>query len=582
MTEGVNRTGYGDLPPYEPSRLLAAPFPERVRLVCRSFAAQAHPTPLIVMALYWVKYFLLYIGGWAFCVSFSAGYPGFASPSDWAFTATAFHKAILWSIFYELLGLGCGMGPMNARLNPPLGGFLHFLRPGTTKLPLFPGVPWIGDFRRGWLDVVTYATLQGLLLRGLLAAEVTPAHLWPVALLIPVLGILDKMLFLTARAEHYWVALVCLTVAPMDELWLAGCKVLWCAIWFWAATSKINAHFPSVIMVMMTNGPFFPSWLKQKLYVDFPEDLRPSRLAAFMARMGTATEYAIPMVLLLADGQPEITAIMLVVMTCFHGFIAINNPSGMPIEWNILMIYGGIFLFGVHPEVSPFATLAMPGLVAFLVFCSFLVPLVGNFFPAYVSFLLSMRYYAGNWPYNIWLVRRGSADKFKSLVKAAGTFPEQLEALLGDRVAVEMATTLAMAHRFLHFEGRPLLEALPRAVDDIDAYEWHEGEVVGGMVLGWNFGDGHLNDTQLLEAVQAQCRFEPGELRVLMIESQALFGHTMEWRVVDAATGVVAQGVTDLRRMRAVQPWPTGEYAAAFARGAGAARQAGAGARGEA
>jgi hypothetical protein len=55
--------------------------------------------------------------------------------------------------------------------------------------------------------------------------------------------------------------------------------------------------------------------------------------------------------------------------------------------------------------------------------------------------------------------------------------------------------------------GRPLLDALPKAVDDIDAYEWMEGEVLGGMVLGWNFGDGHLNGEQLLGAVQAQCGF---------------------------------------------------------------------------
>src|SRR5262249_61066830 len=65
-----------DLPPYEPARILGAPFPERVRLVCRTWAAQVNPTPLVVMALYWVKYLLLYAGGWAFFVSFSAGYPG--------------------------------------------------------------------------------------------------------------------------------------------------------------------------------------------------------------------------------------------------------------------------------------------------------------------------------------------------------------------------------------------------------------------------------------------------------------------------------------------------------------------------
>ena len=61
---------------------------------------------------------------------------------------------------------------------------------------------------------------------------------------------------------------------------------------------------------------------------------------------------------------------------------------------------------------------------------------------------------------------------------------EQLERLLGDPVAADVAVTLSMSHRFMHFEGRPLLEALPRAVDDIDDYEWMEGEVLGGMVLG--------------------------------------------------------------------------------------------------
>jgi hypothetical protein len=243
----------------------------------------------------------------------------------------------------------------------------------------------------------------------------------------------------------------------------------------------------------------------------------------------------------------------------------------MPIEWNILMIFGGIFLFGFHPEASVLAVGSMPLLAAFLFFCLFIVPCYGNFVPSRVSFLLSMRYYAGNWAYNIWLVRKGSAAKFKKLVKAAGTFREQLEKMLPDPTAVNMAVTLAMAHRFMHFEGRPLLEALPQAVDDIDAYDWMEGEVLGGMVLGWNFGDGHLNGMQLLEAVQAQCGFEPGEVRVVMVESQPLFGRTMQWQIVDAASGVLARGETALAPMRAVQPWPTGRYAEAFLRGRPAA-----------
>jgi hypothetical protein len=236
----------------------------------------------------------------------------------------------------------------------------------------------------------------------------------------------------------------------------------------------------------------------------------------------------------------------------------------MPIEWNILMIYGGIFLFGFHPEASMLALGALPLLAGFLFFSLVCVPCFGNFFPARVSFLLSMRYYAGNWAYNIWLVRKGSAAKFQRLVKAAGTFREQLTKLVPDPVAVDTALTLSMAHRFMHFEGRPLLDALPRAVDDIDAYEWMEGEVLGGMVIGWNFGDGHLNHTQLLDAVQAQCDFEPGELRVVMVESQPLFGRAMQWQIVDAASGVLEKGETQLAPMRTQQPWPTGKYAEAF------------------
>jgi hypothetical protein len=360
------------------------------------------------------------------------------------------------------------------------------------------------------------------------------------------------------------VALVCLTVAFGDALWISACQVLWGAIWFWAATSKLNDHFPSVIMVMMNNGPFFPKWLKQHLFADYPDDLRPSAVAAAMARMGTLTEYMIPLVLLTSQ-SPTLTAAMLVVMACFHGFIALNNPSGMPIEWNILMIYGGIFLFGFHPEASPLAILQMPGLVAFLFVCLVVVPAYGNFVPSRVSFLLSMRYYAGNWAYNIWLFRKGATAKLARLVKASGTMREQLEKLLPDATAVEMALVLSLAHRFMHLEGRPLLEALPRAADDMDAYEWIDGEVFGGMVLGWNFGDGHLNGEQLLAAVQAQCGFERGELRVVMVESQPLFGRTMRWRVVDAASGAVADGESMIAPMRALPPWPAGPLSRAEA-----------------
>ncbi len=59
-------------------------------------------------------------------------------------------------------------------------------------------------------------------------------------LAIPVLGVLDRTLFLVFRSEHYLSVLMCIALGP----WIAGSKVVWLAIWWWAATSKLDATSP--------------------------------------------------------------------------------------------------------------------------------------------------------------------------------------------------------------------------------------------------------------------------------------------------------------------------------------------------
>jgi hypothetical protein len=70
----------------------------------------------------------------------------------------------------------------------------------------------------------------------------------------------------------------------------------------------------------------------------------------------------------------------------------------------------------------------------------------------------------------------------------------------------------------MHLHGRALHTLLPKAVGNIDDYEYLDGELVSGVVLGWNFGDGHLHNLPLLRAVQEQCGFEEGELRCIFVE----------------------------------------------------------------
>lgn len=559
------------LPPYDPAEVLALPFPRRLRMNCRTWASQIQPTPFSLMAMYWAKYIFLFIGGWAFWVSFSSSYTGFTDPASWAFSHDAFRKAIAWAIFYELMGFGCGSGPMNARYWPPIGGFLHYLRPGTIKLPFFPDAPVIGGSSRTWLDVALYGANQLFLLRVLVAPEVTADLLLPTCILLPVLGVLDTTLFLAARSEHYFLVFASLFVCFDDGVWIAAAKLVWCFIWFWAASSKVNHHFPSVIMVMMNNGPFFPKWLKSYLFAGYPDDLRPSRFATFMAHFGTLSEYMLPVCLILATelgAHPLALAAACLFVTSFHGWIGINNPSGMPVDWNILMIYGAWWLWFAHPTPPVQAIfLANPAWAAVMLFCLFVVPLYGNLVPKHVSFLLAMRYYAGNWAYNVWLFRGDSEKKLAKIKKASGTFREQLASILKDEKMLAAAMSMLPVSRFMHLQGRPLLEAIPRAVDHVDNYTFMDGEVLGGVVLGWNFGDGHLNGKRLLDAVQERCGFEPGELRVVSVESEPLFGHTMEWKVWDAATGLVDEDTTDMRPMRALQPWPEGAHAEAFERG---------------
>ena len=172
-----------------------------------------------------------------------------------------------------------------------------------------------------------------------------------------------------------------------------------------------------------------------------------------------------------------------------------------------------------------------------------------------MSFLLSHRYYAGNWAYNVWLFRDDSQQKLKQLTRSAPLVAEQLRVLYNQDV-IDAAISKVMAFRFMHLLGGALKTLVPRATDDIERYEWLDGELVAGVVVGWNFGEGHLANRQLLRAVQAQCGFEPGELRVISVESQPIHRRDAAWWITDAATGTLDEGRMPIAQMADGQPWP--------------------------
>ncbi len=545
-------------PPYAPLEWEKLPLESRGRMVCEAWAAQGYGTPMSVYWFYGIK-IALYVLGWALFCGTSPTLGGLSTIGHWWLAPVAFQKAIVWSMLFEGLGLGCGSGPLTGRYLPPIGGFLHFARPRTTKLPLWPKLPILGGHTRNWIDVALYVSIVGCCIRVLMAPSPGVEHFLPLVVLIPLMGMADKTVFLALRAEHYWVTIV---VFALSTDWIAGAMAVQLALWFWAGFSKLNHHFPSVACVMTSNSPALRfDWLRRRMYRDFPNDLRPSRLAAIMAHGGTGLEFAVPLAFLLTPlGMPPVVAIVL--MLALHTYITINVPMGVPLEWNVMVAYGGFALFWAHPSIS-LQSIGPPPVAAFLAFMLIGLPLLGNLFPRHVSFLLSMRYYAGNWAYSVWLFRGDSHRKLERLTKSSAWVHDQLSRFYDRATAVGLAGKV-MAFRLMHLHGRALPILIPKAVHALEEHEWVDGEIMAGLALGWNFGDGHLHQEQLLSAIQAQCGFEEGELRCVFVESQALGGSTLDYRIADAKLGVIERGQLPVDELRTRQPWESHGLAASL------------------
>jgi Transmembrane protein of unknown function (DUF3556) len=308
--------------------------------------------------------------------------------------------------------------------------------------------------------------------------------------------------------------------------------------------------------VMVSNTPWNRSRrAKAKLYRDWPEDLRPGPPASMGAHVGTAVEFGLPLVLMVSRGG-TIGTLALIGMIIFHAHITSTFALGVPMEWNLFMIFSLLFLFGHYGSV-PFSTLDDPLLIALLVAGGVVIPVIGNLWPEKVSFLPGMRYYAGNWATSLWLFRKdtGAEDKLDERVeKVARVTVEQLAKLYG-RDTAEYFLEKALAFRSMHSHGRALNALAARAVENIDDYYLRDGEIVAGVVAGWNFGDGHFHGRQLLEAVQEQCAFAPGELRTVSLEGQPAHQGRQHYWIRDAAAGLVEEGWVDVAEMVKRGPW---------------------------
>jgi len=558
-----------DLPVVDFGEWIKGTRSERIRPLTRHWAEVGFGTPVALHLFYVIKIGLYVLGAWLIAIS-TPGIDGFANVAHWYAEPIVFEKVVLYTMLFEVIGLGCGFGPLNNRFFPPMGSILYWLRPNTIRLPPWPNrVPLTRGTARTPFDVLLYAALLVVLVVALCSGGTGPVaalgttvgvlpswQIWAVLGILAVTGLRDKVIFLAARGEVYGSFTVAFLFAGMGVDMIIAAKLVCLVIWMGAATSKLNKHFPFVISTMMSNSPMVRTRaLKRAFFEKFPDDMRPGRLSRFVAHFSTAVEGLVPLVLFFSHGGWP-TAIAATVMLIFHFGILSAIPMGVPLEWNVFMMFCVLSLFVGHSGTGLVDLTTPWPIVLFAVVAGIVV--LGNLFPHKISFLPGMRYYAGNWDTTQWCMKPSADAKIsKGLVAIASMPQSQVEKIYGSPEQAMVMLHSGYAFRAMNTHGRALFTLVHRAMADgnEDDYVITEGERLCSTAVGWNFGDGHMHNEQLIAAMQERCHFEPGEVRVVLLDGQPIHRQIQQYRLVDAATGEFERGFVRVADMVTRQPW---------------------------
>ena len=575
----------GNFPPVDPATFMDKPYQERLKTLTRHWAEYGFGSPKVIMVMYLLKLVFFYVVG-GVLVGTLTSHLNPLHPSAWFFQPIFYEKAVLWTVLLECLGFAGSWGPLAGHFKPMSGGVHYYARRGTIRLAPWPDkVPFTKGDERTSVDVLLYLALLAALVVSLalpgvhthgidaaLASNnglVAPAAIVAVIVLLVILGLRDKVLFIAARSEQYLPALIFMAFFPFVDMIVAA-KLLIVVVWFCAGFSKCNRHFPNVLGPMVSNVPWLPSKaIKRMHYAELPrgstpvEAHLPHRARPGHVRRARATARAAVL------AQPHVTLVAAVFMIGYHLFIISTFPLAVPLEWNVLFMYLTAFLFLGYPAQdgyglgdmdTPLLLVTVAGLLFF--------PVLGNLRPDLVSFLPSMRQYAGNWASAMWAFAPGAEQKLNErIVKAAPMQKDQLQTkapLLGyDERVAEILLNMLLAWRSMHSQARGLNSVMMKHLgEDIDTYTLREAEFSCNAIVGFNFGDGHLHDQSLIEAIQKRCQFAPGEFTVVWVESEPVWQGRQQYWVMDAAVGVVERGSWAVKDAVQEIPWlPNGPIA---------------------
>ncbi|HYF24690.1 MAG TPA: DUF3556 domain-containing protein [Baekduia sp.] len=550
----------GNFPPVDPATFTQMPYRERLKVLSQHWVDYGFGAPKITMLIYIAKVLVLYMGGGILAATLTSDLDPF-HPAAWWDEPIFYQKVVLWTVLMECLNLAGSWGPLAGKFKPWTGGPRYYARLNTLRVPPWPGkVPFTAGDARTPVDVGLYlAALASLALgiglsgrddTGLTEAVgankglVEPAPVIAAMVFLTLAGLRDKVLFLAARSEQWFPVMIFFAFFPFVDMIVAA-KLVIVMIWFGAGISKLNRHFECVIPPMVSNTPWNPvKRFKRLHYRKFPDDLRPSKFAKFMAHGPGAFGELVPPLILLFSHNETLSTATAVFMVCYHVFIISTFPLAIPLEWNVAYAFSAAFLFIGFANHEGYGLGDMdPALLVLVVASMLVLPILGERRPDLVSFLPAFRQYSGNWATAMWAFAPGREEKLdQCIVKAGPTQTTQLADIYG-RDEAEVMLHQLLAFRSLHSQARGLNSVMMNQLgDDIDVYTLREAEFICNNIIGFNFGDGHFHNQVMLEGIQRRCQYKPGEFIVVWVESEPIGNGRQEYWVWDCAEGIVERG----------------------------------------
>ena len=117
-------------PPVDMEEWKKLPHLSRLKPLVQDWGVNGFGTPYVVYLLYIVK-LVIYSVGAALVISTTTGLGGLGDFGDWWTEPIVWQKLAVWTLLWEIIGLGCGSMPLTFRFSPMIGGILYWLRPGT-------------------------------------------------------------------------------------------------------------------------------------------------------------------------------------------------------------------------------------------------------------------------------------------------------------------------------------------------------------------------------------------------------------------------------------------------------------------